>query len=145
MDVIVFAGTTLDEIKNHANDEYPLECCGILIGKTEGKNLIVCHIKKTSNSANKSSMGNEFRINPYEVYQLERDLEKKGSEVLGFYHSHPDYDALLSDRDERYMIPGMVYPVVAIKKMDPLDRSISVRVYMKNAEGWVEEKEFVCR
>ena len=38
-------------------------------------------------------------------------------EIVGFYHSHPDREAVLSGEDETEMIPEQVYVILsAVKK-----------------------------
>ena len=47
--------------------------------------------------------------------------------MIGFYHSHADAEASLSDEDEENMIPGMVYAILPVFQGKPGQ----IRVYRK--------------
>ena len=56
-----------------------------------------------------------FITDPLEIYELECKAEKDGYKVVGFFHSHPDCEAVLSVEDEKYMIPKMLYLIVSVR------------------------------
>jgi proteasome lid subunit RPN8/RPN11 len=39
---------------------------------------------------------------------------KENLEIIGFYHSHPDCEACLSQEDQKYVMPEMSYPVISV-------------------------------
>lgn len=106
----------------HAKERYPEECCGILAGKrsSEGECRILDYIRTENDSFSESKHG-DFRIDPLKLYELEKDLEEKGLEILGFVHSHPDAPAVLSKEDIKYMIPNLLYLILEISEGEVRD------------------------
>jgi proteasome lid subunit RPN8/RPN11 len=48
--------------------------------------------------------------------KAELAARKRGWEVLGFYHSHPDHPARPSDYDREYALPFYSYVIVAVER-----------------------------
>lgn len=114
--MVVFRDDTLERIYAHAKHDYPKECCGILLGKRLGGQRIACRIIQTQNMRGEDDTTTHFRINPLEIVRGEREAEVDGLELIGFYHSHPDHEAVASQEDILHMIVGHSYPIVSVKK-----------------------------
>ena len=77
----------LSVIKAHAADEYPKECCGLLLAVGHKQQYFPCrNIAREPNE--------EFRLDP-EDYAAAEDL----GEVIGIVHSHPDATSRPSPHD----------------------------------------------
>lgn len=98
-----------------AQQAYPYECCGILIGKIDGS-ITVSDIRKANNLVTGAQNRCHFEMDPMFLYQVEREIERSGLEIVGFYHSHPDCKAVPSEQDLHYMIPGLVYAILSVTK-----------------------------
>ena len=98
-----------------AQQAYPHECCGILIGKIDGS-ITVSDIRKANNLVTGAQNRCHFEMDPMFLYQVEREIERSGLEIVGFYHSHPDCKAVPSEQDRHYMIPGLVYAILSVTK-----------------------------
>ena len=98
-----------------AMQAYPHECCGILIGKN-GDTVTISETREATNQIQGERTKQHFEIDPMFLYQVERELEGSGQEIVGFYHSHPDCKAIPSDEDFKNMIPGLVYIIVSVTK-----------------------------
>ena len=98
-----------------AQQAYPHECCGILVGKIDGA-ITVSDIREATNQATGEQIQRHFEIDPMFLYQVEREIERSGLEIVGFYHSHPDCKAIPSEQDLHYMIPGLVYAILSVTK-----------------------------
>ena len=48
------------------------------------------------------------------VMKAEQDLEARGLEVVGYYHSHPDHPSSYSDYDREHALPNMSYAIVSV-------------------------------
>ena len=46
--------------------------------------------------------------------RAELEAGRRGLDVLGFYHSHPDHPAEPSEYDREHALPGYVYVIVAV-------------------------------
>jgi proteasome lid subunit RPN8/RPN11 len=82
----------LDTIIRHSQTEYPYEACGILAGK-DG---VVSRIYPMTNTERSSTT---FFMNPEEQLRVFKQMRKRGTEMLGIYHSHPASSAYPSKRD----------------------------------------------
>lgn len=91
----------LDAIRNHSNDEFPSECCGLILKTSSGKQFVI----RCQNSA-KNPL-NEFSISEQETaYCLQY------GEIDLSYHSHPNtckislHDKIICNQSK---IPMIVY------------------------------------
>lgn len=87
-----------DDIRRHGEETYPHECCGILLGKTDG---IVRSVTSTARCGNirTDSPHNRYTIDPKDQVRVEREARNQGLDVVGYYHSHPDHPARWSPTD----------------------------------------------
>ena len=102
-------------IAEEARQSYPHECCGILLGKNtpDGK-FEVMEIRALPNRIQGEGRRTHFEADPLFLYQVEREIEGSGLEIVGFYHSHPDYEAIPSREDAENMVPGLVYVIISV-------------------------------
>ncbi|MGN1423292.1 MAG: Mov34/MPN/PAD-1 family protein [Oscillospiraceae bacterium] len=112
--MIYFTAAALAELRRRAADEYPEECCGVLIGRNDGADKTVTHIYPVRNTA-ESGRSAHFCIEPPEILRAELYAEQNHLEIAGFYHSHPNSAAVASAEDMRYMIPGYYYPIISVR------------------------------
>ena len=113
--MLVFQKDTVDRICSHAQSKYPEECCGILLGRRQGGQRIACGAIQTENMMGEGKKAAHFMINPMEIVKAELSAERKKLEIIGFYHSHPDYEAVASKEDTLHMIEGYSYPIISVK------------------------------
>ena len=109
----------LEDIKRHAEREYPRECCGLLIGRIEddGRTRDVVETYPVANAWDESdTMHRRMLITPLDYMRAERHLAKDGLGVVGNYHSHPDHPAVPSEFDLKNLAPWptMSYVVVSV-------------------------------
>ena len=111
-----------------AKKAYPNECCGILVGKKSEKGEIeVTEIREVENQF-QGQKSVHFKIDPLYLYHVEQELDPRGLEIVGVYHSHPDCPAILSKEDEKYMIPGLEYVIMSVQNGEVVD----VKSYRKS-------------
>lgn len=104
-----------------AKKAYPNECCGILVGKkSEQSEIEVTKIRKAPNQI-QGQKTVHFQIDPLFIYRLEQEIEARGLEIVGVYHSHPDCPAILSKEDEKYMVPGLEYVIMSVQNGEIAD------------------------
>ena len=117
-----FSKIVSSQMESAAKKAYPCECCGILVGKKSEKGEIeVTEIREASNQIQGGQEATHFRIDPLNLYYIERELESSNLEIVGFYHSHPDCKAILSDEDRKYMEPGLVYTIMSVTAQGVVD------------------------
>jgi proteasome lid subunit RPN8/RPN11 len=97
-------------LRRHAAEAAPGECCGALIGRSAGDTADVQAMIPLENEAGDCA---RYSIGAPTVLRLERQAERAGVELVGFYHSHPAGDATPSAMDLEQAVPGYVYIIVA--------------------------------
>ena len=82
------------EIRRHASETYPNECCGALIAAGEA-------IVEAFPLPNTTSAGarRRFLIGPEDYRLAEGRARERRGQLAGFYHSHPDHPARPSLHD----------------------------------------------
>ena len=131
----------LEEIRMHAIDEYPYECCGVVIGFLGAKEedvLFRCtNIQNKLHKMNPKTYPRDartaFNIEPKELIEVFNQIKSKGMMLKTFYHSHPDHDAYFSDEDTKMALfdGEPTYP-------DANYLVISVYNKVVKDEGWFE-------
>ena len=107
------------KIEEDARRNYPNECCGVLLGHLS--KLEVLDIRALDNSLESAQASAHFKISPMDIYHVEREIEGGDLEIVGFYHSHPDCEAIPSKEDAEYMVPGLAYVILSITSSDVVD------------------------
>lgn len=87
----------LDELRTHAEEAYPNECCGVLLGRADGDVRTVESTIRCANALSESSR--QYFIDPAELIRVQREAREHGLSIVGFYHSHPDHPPRHSNRD----------------------------------------------
>lgn len=111
------------QIEREGVAAYPNECCGFLIGRDVKENgVLVRHIDRLeagTNAFESAEQYHRFSIDPKQQLIAEKNAEKEGKMVLGYYHSHPDHPARPSEYDRQHAWPFYSYIIVAIEKARP--------------------------
>ena len=126
----------LEDIKRHAEREYPSECCGLLIGRIEddGRTRAVVETYPVANSWEEGdTLHRRMLIRPQDYMNAERHFAKEGLGVVGNYHSHPDHPAVPSEFDLKNLAPWptMSYVVVSVRG----GRAVELRSWELEADG----------
>ena len=95
---------------------YPHECCGALLGtdnETGGRLIeFAVPIDSTTEDGEKH---HRFQITADDVIKVEHTARERGSDVLGFYHSHPDHPAVPSEYDREHALPYYSYLIIPVE------------------------------
>jgi proteasome lid subunit RPN8/RPN11 len=111
--MITVSKSLLDTIREHGVQDYPYECCGLLLGRYAEEGKIVSETYPISNAREESAKRNRFLIEPVELMRGERYAREHDLEVVGFYHSHPDSPAVPSQYDLEHAWPTYSYIIVS--------------------------------
>jgi proteasome lid subunit RPN8/RPN11 len=96
-------------IRRHGEETYPHECCGALVGRGDGVTDAVALPNTTEEGPRR-----RFLVRPSDYRLAEQRATELGSELLGFYHSHPDHPAKPSQYDLDHAWPTFAYVIVAV-------------------------------
>ena len=116
----------IDQIKEHAQKDYPYECCGILLGKFENGEKTVTEVLEISNEKEEENRHNRYLIPSSKILETELYAIKNGLDIVGFYHSHPDHSAIPSAYDVEHALPVYSYLIVSVYDAKAVDFTISV-------------------
>ncbi len=101
-------------LRAHGEETYPHECCGIMLGASDGDQITVAQILRAGNTRTDSAH-NRYHIAPQELIAAQREGRRLGLDIVGFYHSHPDHPAQWSPTDfaEAHWF-GCAYVITAV-------------------------------
>jgi proteasome lid subunit RPN8/RPN11 len=108
--------TNYESLRQHGEETYPHECCGVLLGEMNGDARRVTSIARCGNTRTDSPQ-NRYHIDPRELVRVQREGGERGEEIVGFYHSHPDHPARWSptDLEEAHWF-GCSYVITSVEK-----------------------------
>ena len=115
--MIAIPETLLEEIRAHGRDTYPEECCGGLLGH-RGEPARLSRVERIDNVRDENR-ARRYEVSPQDYLRLERLAAEHGTELLGFYHSHPDHPAVPSTYDREHAFPFFHYLVCAVASGRP--------------------------
>ena len=116
---------------DHAQRQYPNECCGAMLGvvrseasrTTAGaaaseKTIVVKEITRAVPLINnyQGEQADRYEINPMDLLKTDKEAREVGLELIGIYHSHPDCDAYFSKTDLENSCPWYSFVVLSIQK-----------------------------
>jgi len=105
-----------EALRQHGEETYPHECCGVLLGEMNGAERRVISIAPCGNTRTDSPQ-NRYHIDPKELVRIQREGRERGEDIVGFYHSHPDHPARWSATDlaEAHWF-GCSYVITSVEK-----------------------------
>jgi proteasome lid subunit RPN8/RPN11 len=98
MSALRLSRAVYDGLRAHGEQTYPHECCGVLLGKSTPEGWQAVSAVPAGNTRTDSAH-NRYRIAPAELVKIEREARRRGLDIAGFYHSHPDHPAQWSATD----------------------------------------------
>ena len=124
----------VDEMIEHAVQENPNECCGILAGK-DGLISALYRVRNSTPSPYR------YVMDPKDQMNVMKESDELGLDLMAFYHSHTHSPAYPSETDTRMAVESgwvdFCYVLVSLEKQDP-----EVRFYMVDAKGDISNEEF---
>ena len=112
-----------EEIRALGAASYPLEGCGLLLGRQEnGRNLILAVRPLENVWPVEEEKPVRFRIDPDAWREVELEAMTDDLDVLGVFHSHPDHPPIASPRDLAWASwPGYSYLITKIEAGVPCE------------------------
>jgi [CysO sulfur-carrier protein]-S-L-cysteine hydrolase len=117
---LVFPASAYAEMIGHLYDGYPLEACGLLVGRG-------ARVHRFVPSANLAASARVYTIDPIVHLRAERQAENEGLEVIGVVHSHTHSEPYPSATDvAQAPDPAWHYVIVSFKRDAPESRSYRI-------------------
>jgi proteasome lid subunit RPN8/RPN11 len=114
--MLAFLNRAFAEMIGHAYDCYPLEACGLLVGRGDRvERFVAC--------SNEAASARIYTIPPKELLRAERAAEDDDLEIIGVFHSHTHSEPYPSPTDvDQAPDPGWHYVIVSLKREAPETR-----------------------
>jgi proteasome lid subunit RPN8/RPN11 len=95
----------LAEIQAHAEETYPDECCGVVVGRADGT-LAVMRLRNVQDEMHRKdptryprTASIAYTPHAQDFKRAHEEWEQPGNRLVAFYHSHPEHDAYFSAED----------------------------------------------
>ncbi|HMA33924.1 MAG TPA: M67 family metallopeptidase [Chloroflexia bacterium] len=103
-------------IRRHGETGYPNEICGVLLGREAAGHKTVQELLPITNQFAADEQYHRFLITPEDMLRAEKTARAQGLSVVGFYHSHPEAEAVASSYDRDHAWPWYTYIIVSVKE-----------------------------
>lgn len=111
----------LKQIYRQAQLAYPRQCAGFLLGVVEGGGFAHRIIPVATPAAD---WNDRFEIDPEEFIRVADTAEDYGLELMGLYHSHPDWPAIPSQADVSAEVERLYCLIVSVFQKYPLSTTV---------------------
>jgi proteasome lid subunit RPN8/RPN11 len=111
----------LKQIYAHAKETYPFECCGFLLGSFDDNGLVQ-HVRRATNQ--NADRTDRFIISPEEFAQTQFAADDAGMDIIGIYHSHPDWPPIPSQTDMESAWEDVYYLIASVHESMPLNTNV---------------------
>ncbi len=129
----------LKQMTDHAEREYPRECCGVILGSQKNPDQLI-RLIPCQNSADelhaqdpatfRRTASQAYWINPKDLFNIHKMMCETGTCLRVIYHSHIDHPSQFSLEDARIALfegapvyPGVCYAVFSVQKGKGVDLS----------------------
>jgi len=133
--IVLLSPLAWDVMVEHACDAAPEEACGILVGTQAGGRREVIRAVPCRN-AHPADRRKHFLIDPEQHLAAQREARAAGLEILGFYHSHHNGSAAMSDEDLSQAHPFVSHVILAFRG----GAIVQARCWRIGADGAAEEE-----
>lgn len=120
---------SLEQIVAQAEREFPLECCGLIIGDSATEEVRpIANIQNQKHAESPTVFVRDartaFLMDPQAHLAVMNEIDRRKLELTAVYHSHPDHDAYFSPTDRAQACsfdpaepdyPGTVYIVLSVR------------------------------
>ena len=103
------------EMVQHAEATYPNECVGVMLGLTHDDAKTVQTALRMEN-VNPGSQRDRYVLDSRDLLAADAEARRRGLDVIGIYHSHPDCDAYFSSTDLKNSCPWYSFVVLSVQQ-----------------------------
>lgn len=111
----------LKQIYAHATETYPFECCGFLLGNFDYGG-IVRGVRPAANQNRERT--DRFLISAEEFAAAQFAADDAGWDIIGIYHSHPDWPPIPSQTDMENAWEEVFYLITSVHDRLPLNTNV---------------------
>ncbi len=107
---------TLRALQSHGEAAYPNEGAGLLLGHAADGRKAVADILPLENRWGAEEQHHRFLLTPQDMLHGENEAARRGLDVIGIFHSHPDHPAQPSGFDRDWALPWYSYIITSVEK-----------------------------
>ncbi len=135
MAILCLPASARAQLEQMAYVGYPLEACGLLVGRIAGDRAEVTRVVQARN-LNEERAHDRFELDPRDFLIADEQARADGLEVVGVWHTHPDHPARPSETDRAAAWDGWSYVIVSVTR----DGVADVRSWRLKEQQFVEEQ-----
>lgn len=110
--ILQISAELLKQVVDAAEQAWPAEACGLLVGRGKGQ---LVRVTRVVPAANLAAEPDRFEMDPLVRLAVEKEVRDTKDRILGHYHSHPDGTAEPSGVDRQYAFePDLAWVIVGI-------------------------------
>jgi proteasome lid subunit RPN8/RPN11 len=122
--MLVISPDLVARMHAHLEAGYPHEACGILIGEVSPLETGFLRTVKDlalvpnvwSVESDREGLRNRYLISPDDMARADREAGRRGLDIIGFFHSHPDHPSRPSETDREFAWPNVSFVIVAVRQ-----------------------------
>jgi proteasome lid subunit RPN8/RPN11 len=113
--------TQLKQIYAQAKETYPYECCGFLLGAFDQGGLV----RQVRPAVNQNQdRTDRFIISAEEFAETQFAADDAGLDIIGVYHSHPDWPPIPSQTDMENAWEDVFYLIASVHEGKPFNTNV---------------------
>lgn len=113
---MIIRRSVLEAVHADLERAYPNEGCGLLVGRGEAVPRVLDRVPVDNRRLAEGAAARRYLIDPDAFRRVSREVERRGLEIVGVYHSHPDAAATPSAYDREHAWPWYCYLIVGIRQ-----------------------------
>ncbi|MBL8472172.1 MAG: M67 family metallopeptidase [Rhodocyclaceae bacterium] len=120
MDELLLLPAQRAQLETWATAAYPLEACGLMLGRRAGQGAQVEAVRSARNLSLERAH-DRFELDPLDFLAIDAEARAAGQEILGVWHTHPDHPAQPSDTDRVAAWQDWCYVILSVTRQGVLD------------------------
>jgi proteasome lid subunit RPN8/RPN11 len=109
------SSAVLKQIHVHGEGAYPEEGAGLILGHVDDDVRVVTAILGIDNARENGARHNRYLITARDMLYGEQEAMRRGLDILGVFHSHPDHPNRPSDFDRDWALPWFSYVITSVQ------------------------------
>lgn len=106
----------LAEIETHCESTYPNEGAGFIFGKAKDGKVDVSSLLPLENKWEADEQYHRFVLGTSDFVKAEMTAAKRGVDLVGVFHSHPDHPSRPSEFDRDHALPNFAYLITSVQQ-----------------------------
>jgi proteasome lid subunit RPN8/RPN11 len=100
-------------LRRWAEEGYPHECCGLLLGRARDDVVSVEDVLPARN-VNAQRARDRYELDPDDLMRADAQARERRLDIVGIWHTHPDHPAHPSDTDRAQAWEAWSYLILSV-------------------------------